>query len=750
MRLASGRLAGRASWTPPGTASIILDVSATAAVGLARPGTRHAFAPLLVRVLLVGVVFFALAGAALIVVADAAVGWTGFESADVAVFLLTFPALPVVGAVLATRRPANPIGWLFLVSALGLALSAFAHGYGDYGIDARPGALPGAAAVASWSWTGWVAFALLGVFVPLLFPTGRLPSKRWRVVAVVGGAAVVAETLVLALRPGTIADFHHGNPFAIANLGGFLDGLEALARPAVLLALLAGLASLIVRYRRGDTTLRRQLKWLAYATGVLVLVDITGNLLLGGGLDSHPAICTWGTTATKPVYGTVVPALLYTGLPVAVAVAILRHNLYDIDRLIRRSAVYVTLWAAIAVLYIGVAALFGVAVTGRLPVAAGVAVTIGVALGFQPARHRLEEVADRWVFGRRPSGYELATGFGATSATTGDLEGVAASLAEIVRQGLALAWARVTLELAPGAGTVVGEAPAGGLAEAGTAELVVPVAWAGKAVGTMECGPALDSRRPSERRALLDLLAQEAGLAVHNLALAAALSEHVATVDAQAAELAASRARIVEAQEAERRRVERDIHDGAQQELVAMIAKLRIARELTGRDPAQALATLEEVQQDAQAALRGIRELAQGIHPSALADQGLVAAVEDRTARLPLDVSVVADQAARASRFPNAIEGAAFFVVSEALANVLKHAGATAARVTISRRDGTLVVEVRDNGCGFDPAHRHGDGLTRLADRVGALGGRLDVESSPGSGAVVTAALPAGGHVDGC
>ena len=710
------------------------------AVGAVHAVSRRALAPALVRLLLVGVVFFSVAGTTLIVVADAAVGWTGFETADVVVFLLTFPPLPLMGALLATRRPANPIGWLFLAAALGLAISAFAHGYGDYAIDARPGALPGAAMVTSLGWTGWVAFALPAVFVPLLFPTGRLPSARWRPVAVVGGVAVTVETLALALRPGPLEDFHLDNPLGSSMLAGVLDALEVLARPVVLVVLLTGLASLIVRYRGGDATLRSQIKWLGWATGVLVAVDLIDNVLLGGGLDDHPAICTWGTTATKPVYGTVVPALVYAGLPVAVAVAVLRHHLFDVDRLIRRSAVYATLWAAIAVLYIGVALALGVAVSGRLPLAAGVLFTIAVTAVFQPARRSLERLADRWVFGRRPSGYELASGFGTTSETDGGLEGLAASLAELVRQGLALAWARVILEPDAVGGPLVVDAPDGAGGE--VSQLTVPVAHAGVIFGRIECGPALDARRPSERRALLDLLAHEAGLAIHNALLAGALAEHVRTVDAQAAELAASRARIVLAQDAERRRVERDIHDGAQQELVAIIAKLRLARELVGRDPATAVATLEELQGDAQAALRGVRELAQGIHPSVLADQGLVAAVEDRSARLPLEIVVVADEAARSQRFPDSVEVAAFFVVSEALANVLKHAGADRATVAFSRQDGHLAVEVRDDGCGFDPAEQGGSGLTHLADRVGALDGSLEIHSARGAGTTVTATLP--------
>ena len=397
------------------------------ALSVPRLGTHRDMAPRLVRLLVGSVVLFAVGGAALIVAADSAMGWTGYETADVIVFLLTFPVLPVTGALLATRRPGNPIGWLFLASSLALAVSAFAHGYGDYAIDARPGSLPGAALITWWSWTGWVAFALLAVFVPLLFPNGRLPSARWRVVAVLGTAAVAAQTLAIALRPGVLDDFPGvGNPLGVDTMGGLLEATGTLSKPLVLLALLGGLASLVFRYRQGDTALRRQLKWLGYATGVLVVVDVIGNLALGGGLNDHPAYCTWGTTATKPIYGTVVPALLYTGLPAAVAVAVLRHHLYDIDRLIRRSAVYATLWVAIAVSYAGVAWALGLAVTGRLPVSVGILVTIVATLVFQPARRRLERVADQWVFGRRPSGYELASGFGASLGTAGGLDDLAA------------------------------------------------------------------------------------------------------------------------------------------------------------------------------------------------------------------------------------------------------------------------------------------------------------------------------------
>src|SRR4029077_2344572 len=222
----------------------------------------------------------------------------------------------------------------------------------------------------------------------------------------------------------------------------------------------------------------------------------------------------------------------------------------------------------------------------------------------------------------------------------------------------------------------------------------------------------------------------------------AEVADRVEQLEAQAAELAASRARLVAAQEAERRRLERDLHDGVQQELVALIAKLRLARNQLVRDPDVASTTLGELQTGIQRALTDLREVAHGIHPAVLGSRGLVEAVEAMAARMPLGIQVDVEPHLREARYPEEIEGAAYFVVAEGLTNVMKHATATQAKVTIWSPDSLLSVRVDDDGCGFVADVQRESGLRGLRDRVEALGGRLVVTSRTGR-THLEASLPA-------
>lgn len=248
------------------------------------------------------------------------------------------------------------------------------------------------------------------------------------------------------------------------------------------------------------------------------------------------------------------------------------------------------------------------------------------------------------------------------------------------------------------------------------------------------------------------LAAIVATLAVHPvrrrlLRLADRLADDAAgraeAADRRAAQLSASRTRIARAALAERQRIQRDLHDGAQQELLALIAKLRLVRsrpELAGESLEQALA---ELQQDATAALTGLRELAHGIHPPLLTDRGLASALEDRVDRLPLPVSWEVADGIYDRRYPADVEAAAYFVTCEALANVLKHADARTVRVRLRECDRVLRVEVHDDGRGMGRAGAGPGGLAGLADRVEAVGGHLRTTSPPGGGTSVIAELPA-------
>jgi signal transduction histidine kinase len=235
-----------------------------------------------------------------------------------------------------------------------------------------------------------------------------------------------------------------------------------------------------------------------------------------------------------------------------------------------------------------------------------------------------------------------------------------------------------------------------------------------------------------EDRELVRAVGAAAALALENERLDAELRANVK-------ELRASRARIVESADAARRKLERDLHDGAQQQLVALALHLRIARSRVERDPAAAGELLDGAAAELDTAIRELRELARGIHPAVLSDHGLPSALESLAARLPLPVEI---EAQIGERLPPPVEAAAYFVVAEAMTNVARYSGADSARISVVRQDGSVVVRVSDDGAGgADPAN--GSGLRGLADRVAALDGRLRVDSPPGVGTTVEATIPA-------
>jgi signal transduction histidine kinase len=289
-------------------------------------------------------------------------------------------------------------------------------------------------------------------------------------------------------------------------------------------------------------------------------------------------------------------------------------------------------------------------------------------------------------------------------------------------------WARVVL--APGPGEPPRVVAADGIEVGATAEAALAVPLADE--GRLECGPRVEGSYRASDRELLGTLAGQASLAVTNAQLSLDLAE--------------SRARIVAAGTAERRRIERDIHDGVQQQLVALMARLSLARALLANEPALAGASLDEMQQGLRSALTDLRDLASGIHPPVLTDSGLLSAVESRAARLPIGVTIVWQAGRSDRRFDPEVEAAAYFSVSEALTNVLKHARADSAEVVLACPDGWLDITVQDRGVGFDTDAEARRGLQGMRDRVEAIGGRLEVSSTAGAGTTLKLRLPAVSH----
>ena len=424
---------------------------------------------------------------------------------------------------------------------------------------------------------------------------------------------------------------------------------------------------------------------------------------------------------------------LLTGIfiPAAIIYGILRNRLFELDFVVRKSVAYGAASLLIAAAYAAVAATPGLMLGNRIPVTLAVVITIAAALAFQPVRRRLESAVSRRLFGDRVRQYQLLKNLGTTMEQTAELDELLPRLAHALRDGIGASWVQVRLRDADGswlddpvgvAGEVTGESAAG-----------VDLAHAGGLVGRVDLGPRPGGYAPDDLE-LLATVAAQATTAVANVRLATQLKEGLE-------QLSTSRVRLIAAQDAWRRRIERDLHDGIQQEVVALIAGLRLARNRFSRDQLTA-AELTDLQDQAREMLRDLRELARGIHPPVLSDNGLVAALESRVTRFPISVQILADDGLRVERFSEDVEGTAYFVACESLTNVAKHAGTDGARVRLSHSGDRLRLVVEDDGQGFESNGARSGGLANIRNRVEALHGKLNIESRPGAGTSVRAELP--------
>jgi signal transduction histidine kinase len=654
----------------------------------------------------------------------------GTETAGQPVLLWTALVFVAVGSLIGARRPANLVGWMLIAIGVSWQVDHLAGSARIFLDVVRPEL--GGAEFAAWVFDGlWVLPVCALPLLVLLIPTGGLPSPRWRpAVWVLAGAALLLFISV-GLRPGQLTSTPSvDNPFGVGVIGPWVPLFEGIGTLALVAATGAALASLVVRYRSGGPITRQQLKWVILSFVVVVLAQFAANVLETFGADPR----TLGQVRTLPL----------VLIPLTCGIAILRHRLFDIDVVISRLVVYGALATGIVVLYVAVVVGVGRLVgAGDEPdLALAVTATALAAMAFDPARRGLQKMSNRAVYGTRATPYEtlaaMSRRVGSWHEPTELLDRMAQAIADATggrgevwvasSTGLTrvAAWPLSTTDdSSEPAGTDHRTGPSGMQRRGNDAEAVFAVHHGGLELGALTVSKPKGERLSASEHRLLDDLAGSAAFVLENARL----------VD----EVRASRQRLVAAQDTERRRVERDLHDGAQQRLLELALTLRRAEREIGEGAAGEIvaAALHQLQQ----ALSELRDLARGIHPAVLTQQGLTAALESLGARsavaVELDLSVD-------GRLAAPLESTAYFVASEALTNVTKHAGDEVSVRLSARRcgDGMLRIEVSDDGIGG--ADRHGAGLQGLADRVAALDGRFEVRSPLGSGTQITAVLPCG------
>jgi signal transduction histidine kinase len=650
--------------------------------------------------------------------------------------------LAVVFAAMVRKQPHNgavwTLGWSMFLQSVGQMLLIGVNAFGAARIVGRD-VIRTQVPYATTDLPTWLVLTHLAdavVWIPaivplvtfglLLFPNGRLPSRRWRVVALLAALGVALTSIGFATAAPT-ASFVSGGVVEAGELGALALG----GGVAVLAAILGSIASLVVRYRRSAGAERQQIRWIAAGGGVFGL-----------------SMFVWLAVAVDPELAQRLfyPTSLVT-FPMFLAsygIAIVRYRLYEIDLVISRSVVVGTLAAFIAVVYVavvvGVGRVIGAGEDSRLGLQ--VAATALVAVAFQPLRERVRRQADRWVLGRRATPYEVLSRFSTHVTEIGDdssLPRIASLLAAGTGAVPAVVWLRVGDRIQPAASSDESTTNEPRSLQDGDlpdldASLTVAVRHDGELLGAITLTkPRNDPVTPQDEE-LVARLAGGLALVLRNARLTAEL--RVRLVD-----LEASRQRIVHAQDDARRKIERDLRFGAQHQLTEVQALLEDARVHAADAGAQRTADLlGQLEVEAGDAVATLRDFGRGIYPPVLESQGLGPALAEQVRGSVLPVTV---HAAGIGRYDRDVEAAVYFGVLEALQNATRYAEATSVHVGLEHADGALRFEVIDDGVGFDAlAHGPGTGLRGIADRLDTVGGQVEIRSTPGAGTRIIGRVP--------
>ncbi len=624
----------------------------------------------------------------------------------------------VLGALILRRTPGHVIGWLLVAVGAFESVAVLSRAYRYFG-------LPDGSAIENHLAGLWVpGAACLVIALPQLFPDGRLLSRRWLPLALFGAAAAAALFIV----------------FLLDSSGTGPSAWGAAAFPLFGVAALASLLPLALRFRRSRGARRQQFKWVFYGLAISLPLLALGTATIVAGESTANSILT---------------LIALDIIPLSITVAVLRYRLFDVDIVISRTLLVAGLAGFITVAYVaivvGVGSLFGQGAEPDLVLS--VVATAVVAVAFQPVRRGLQRVANRLVFGRRATPYDVLSGFATRVGAAEPSSETLVQLAELMAGGTgadpARVWLRVRSELRPAATWPPAPHPHGAPASVpiteaeheasypalAEADLAVPVRDGGELLGVLTIAKPRGERLTEIDSELLQRLAAASGVLLRNLRLDAELAQRLA-------DLEASRRRLLSAQNDARQRIEEDLAGGTRAQLVALGERLSaLSREVDSVAAPKTAMLLEQLVSATAGAISTLDGLAAGVYPPRLASDGLPAALREQSAKAALAISV---QAEGVGRYSAEVEAAVYFSILEALQNVAKYAKVESARVLLTQQEGLLSFEVADEGAGFDAeTTRKGTGLLGMADRLDTVGATLTVDSAPGRGTTITGRVPA-------
>jgi len=643
-------------------------------------------------------------------------------------------AYPMVGALIASRLPSNPIGWIFCSVGLLYSAQRFSLAYADYAVVENL-TLP-ASEYAAWFSTlvDFTGLVLAGVLVMLLFPDGRLLSRRWQLVAWTAVLGAVLTALYDAFYPGRVnPNTYFENPFGFQ--GSYILGFTTfeffwtsavVGEVLLLTSSLAALFSLFVRLHRARGDERQQLKWFLYATVpaglcfsfVLLSYSVFDFTYLVFGTPLEP----FGQNEQEISYVGVF-ALLF--VPVFTYIAILKYRLYYIDVVINRTLVYGALTACVAGIYVLAVVALGALFQAQGHLAVSLSATGLVAVLFQPLRSRLQRGVNRLMYGERDDPYAVTSRLGRRLEATLVPEAVLPTVVETIAQALKLPYAAILLQDGNGYRTAASYGSPRGESE------TLPLIYQREEIGQLVLSPRAPGEGFSDAdRDLLEDLARQAEVAVHAVRLTA--------------DLQSSRERLVATREEERRRLRRDLHDGLGAQLAGLNVQAGALRRLIPRDPDAAEEVVVELREELRSAISDIRRLVYDLRPPALDDLGLAEALRRLAERYGSEgeqLRMLVEAPEDLPSLPAAVEVAVYRITQEALTNVARHARARTCVVRLAVKN-DVALQIVDDGVGIPAQRSAGVGLSSMRERASELGGSCVVEPVPKGGTQVLVRLP--------